>query len=538
MPSIIFFLAWHKEPAIPPQDGDTLAGRWDRLVLPELRAIAGDRQFSTVGIMGSLDVDVEAWASRLENLTVTPLTRDYPETTNAFDAGIKRPIEALEDLTASSAEREALRILCASSYAPFTVLLTAYAILVSRLTGDEDVSIGINLDSRPFVLRLPLTPADRFSSTLSVIHRQLEEVKQTGNKRPNLKSIRERLSTAVLFRFAVFDGDATSSRTFGDAIETTDLVLRILCEEGQHARLSGFYNQRLFASARIQTVLAQVFCLITVAAGSPEESVGRLTLMTAPQRKLLPDPTYDLGWSSFRGAIHDIFAKNAETHPERTCVVETKSRTSVQRNFTYKQIHEASNVLAHHLVRSGIQRGEVVMIYAHRGVDLVVAVMGVLKAGATFSVIDPAYPPDRQNIYLEVAQPRALVIIKKAREEAGELSETVRSFIGTNLYLRAEVPALALEDDGTLLGGMVGGMVKGTDVFSEYLELKANGPGVVVGPDSTPTLSFTSGSEGKPKGVRGRHFSLAYYFDWMSDKFRLSADDKFTMLSGIAHGML
>ncbi|KAL9623707.1 MAG: hypothetical protein Q9160_001937 [Pyrenula sp. 1 TL-2023] len=481
--------------------------------------------------MGSTDVDLEAWASRLENSTVTPLTRDYPEATSVHDAATKRPIEALEDIVASSAEREALGALSISSYAPLTVLLTAYAILVSRLTGDEDISIGVNVDSRPFVLRLPLTPADRFSSMLSLIHSQLEEVKTTGNKRPSLKAIRERLSTAVLFRFAVFDGDATSSRTFGDAIETTDLVLRILCEDGQHARLSGFYNQRLFASARIQTVLAQVFCLVSAAAGNPEESVGRLTLMTAPQQKLLPDPTCDLGWSSFRGAIHDIFARNAETHPERTCVVETKSRTSVERSFTYLQIHEASNVLAHHLVCSGIQRGEVVMIYAHRGVDLVVAVMGVLKAGATFSVIDPAYPPDRQNIYLEVAQPRGLVIIKKASEEAGELSETVRSFISTNLDLRAEVPALALEEDGTLLGGTI----KGNDVLSDCLKLKANAPRVVVGPDSTPTLSFTSGSEGKPKGVRGRHFSLAYYFDWMSERFCLSADDKFTMLSGIAH---
>jgi non-ribosomal peptide synthetase component F len=46
----------------------------------------------------------------------------------------------------------------------------------------------------------------------------------------------------------------------------------------------------------------------------------------------------------------------------------------------------------------GNQLGEVVMSYSYRGVDLVVTVMGILKAGATFSVIDPSYPPDRQNI--------------------------------------------------------------------------------------------------------------------------------------------
>ena len=246
----------------------------------------------------------------------------------------------------------------------------------------------------------------------------------------------------------------------------------------------------------------------------------------------LPDPTSDLHWSAFRGAIQDIFSANAKRHPDRLCVVETASSSSPRREFTYRQIDEASNMLAHHLVRSGVQRGEVVMSYSHRGVDLVVAVMGILKAGATFSVIDPSYPPDRQIIYLDVARPRALVVIDKATKDTGELSDKVRAFVAETLDLRTEVPALRLCDDGTLLGGDGS---DGRDVLAEQVAAKADGPGVLVGPDSTPTLSFTSGSEGRPKGVRGRHFSLAYYFDWMAERFGLSADDKVTMLSGIAH---
>lgn len=245
----------------------------------------------------------------------------------------------------------------------------------------------------------------------------------------------------------------------------------------------------------------------------------------------IPDPTVDLHWSAFRGAIQDIFSANAEAHPDRLCVVETASGSSPRREFTYRQINEASNILAHHLVQSGIQRGEVVMSYSHRGVDLVVTVMGILKAGATFSVIDPSYPPDRQNIYLDVARPRALVVIDKATREAGELTGKVRDFIKENLQLRTEVPGLELKDDGTL----VGGNVNGKDAFADQVSSKTKSPGVVVGPDSCPTLSFTSGSEGRPKGVRGRHYSLAYYFDWMAEQFKLTKNDKFTMLSGIAH---
>ena len=254
--------------------------------------------------------------------------------------------------------------------------------------------------------------------------------------------------------------------------------------------------------------------------------------MALQSNDVRPDPTSDLHWSDYRGAIHEIFAKNAAKHPDRTCVVETASSETARREFNYRQINESSNSLAHYLVDNGVQRGEVVMVYAHRGVDLVVAVMGVLKAGATFSVIDPAYPADRQVVYLDVARPRALVVIDKATRDAGPLDKSVRAWVKENLQLRTEVPALKLQDDGSLLGGSVGGS---KDCLSASVCKKAELPGVVIGPDSTPTLSFTSGSEGKPKGVKGRHFSLAYYFPWMRQRFGLSENDRFSMLSGIAH---
>ena len=251
----------------------------------------------------------------------------------------------------------------------------------------------------------------------------------------------------------------------------------------------------------------------------------------SPAESTIPDPTSDLGWSDYLGAIQDIFTANAKTFPERICIEETPSESAPQRIFSYGQINEASNLLGHHLVNSGVVRGDVVMVYAYRGVDLVVAVMGVLKAGATFSVIDPAYPPERQKIYLEVAQPRALVNIHKATIEAGHLSQLVRDYIDNDLQLKTEVPALRIGDDGRLSGGFRDGQ----DILDWQRGSATMSPGVLVGPDSNPTLSFTSGSEGRPKGVLGRHFSLAYYFPWMARRFGLSDRDRFTMLSGIAH---
>ena len=58
-----------------------------------------------------------------------------------------------------------------------------------------------------------------------------------------------------------------------------------------------------------------------------------------------------------------------------------------KRVFTYRQIDQASNVVAHTLLKNGLQRGEVVMVYAARSVEMVVCVMGILKAGGVFSVV-------------------------------------------------------------------------------------------------------------------------------------------------------
>lgn len=92
----------------------------------------------------------------------------------------------------------------------------------------------------------------------------------------------------------------------------------------------------------------------------------------------LPDPTVDLDWSGHIGAIHEIFAANTQKHPDRVCVVETKSSEGPERSYTYRQIFEASNVLAHYLHDAGVANGDIVMIWAHRSVDLVVSIMGVL----------------------------------------------------------------------------------------------------------------------------------------------------------------
>lgn len=110
----------------------------------------------------SLQDRLERWAQRLNNLTVSPLTRDYPDTQKPDS---KRAIEAFECLKIPTETQLALEKLSGSSSSNFTVLLTAFAVLVARLTGDEDIAVGTSVgeDGRPFVLRVPIDASETFS---------------------------------------------------------------------------------------------------------------------------------------------------------------------------------------------------------------------------------------------------------------------------------------------------------------------------------------------------------------------------------------
>ncbi|CAZ85576.1 unnamed protein product [Tuber melanosporum] len=447
----------------------------------------------------SIDARLARWEERLRSLTTQSLTTDYVR------PDPPRLVEAVHTVAVPEPAKLALLqlgILDGSNpVPPFTVLLTAFSVLAFRLTGDEDISIGTTAENKePFILRTPLTGQTTFIDLLKQVKKL--EIEGAADSVPfsqlvtHIQYKSKAQAPPCLYHLSLYHAPDAPSKQFLSSYElTTDLSIYVelnapatsqslrYVPQMPNITLNAHYNQLIFSRKRISFMVDQLLQIVQFGAKNPEISVGSIPLQTPEQVVILPDPRKDLNWGGFRGAIHDIFSANAKKHPDRECVVETPAfyeEDSKSRIFTYMQIDEASNILAHHFIAKGVKRGDVVMVYAYRGVDLVVAVMGVLKAGATFSVIDPAYPPARQNIYLQVAQPRALV------------------------------PGLAIQNDGTLVG-------------------------VVIGPDSTPTLSFTSGSEGIPKGVRGRHFSLTYYFPWMAEAFGLSENDRFTMLSGIAH---
>ncbi|KAJ2919007.1 hypothetical protein MD484_g1421, partial [Candolleomyces efflorescens] len=502
------------------------------------------------------DDRLERVVARLQNLPALSLPTDYPR-----PKGTSKVVEALH--TAQLSQQTSLSLLKLALYneneeedddddvsinrpSAFHLLLAAFTVLLHRYTGDNDIIIGSSSASvkDPLLLRLSIDPSDPFWAVVRRVQQVEKEAEDDALPFDDLSNAlnkdKEEGPDAPLFRVRFFDETDDKENFVRSTSLSTDLTIFVTRPPtttrdalAPQITLKILYNSLLFTSTRIHYLVDQIAVLLRKTAANPLAQVGSVPLLTPQQKVKLPDPTANLDWCGWKGAITDIFSRNARVHPDKPCVIqsipgETLEQPQTKVVFPYKAIHHASNILAHHLIRSGVQREEVVMVYAHRSVDLVVAVMAVLKAGATFSVIDPAYPPSRQVIYLRVAQPRGLVVLKGA----GAINPSVREFLNTELKIRVEVPALEVFPDGTIVGGT---QSSGEDVLTSHANLGDTDPNVALGPDSVGTLSFTSGSTGIPKGVKGRHFSLTHFFPWMGERFGLDSTSKFTMLSGIAH---
>ncbi|KAI9458834.1 alpha-aminoadipate reductase Lys1p [Lactarius psammicola] len=431
----------------------------------------------------------------------------------------------------------------------FHLLLSAFAVLLHRYTGETDLVIGSSSASAkdPLILRLSVDPNDPFWAIVKNIQQTEREaerdclpyetvVRALGKDKDDVPE-----TSRFIFRVRFFDEtDAQKENFVRPSSLTSDLTIFVTRPPASiHASIAPrislriLYNSFLFTRARISCIVDQLSVLLRRAAPYPLSPIGSISLLTPMQQAHLPDPTADLNWCDWKGAITDVFSRNARRFPRRPCVVQSLPSSVLdepqeRRYYSYGTILRASNILAHHLISGGVKPGDIVMVYAHRSVDLVVAVVATLKAGAAFSVIDPAYPPSRQTIYLRVAKPRGLIVLKGA----GTINPAVKAFISSELHICVEVPALELRADGAIIGGFDS---DGSDVLLPQSSQGDFDPDVILGPDSIATLSFTSGSTGIPKGVKGRHYSLTHFFPWMGHKFNIGETSKFTMLSGIAH---
>jgi amino acid adenylation domain-containing protein len=412
-----------------------------------------------------------------------------------------------------AAASEALRALArASGATPFIVLLTAFAVALARRSGRRDLLLGAPFARRErrerraavgcflvtLALRVRLDEAETFAAALRVCraaaldayaHRDLPLDRLASARDFGLDVLLNLLPPAPAPRRAAGLDLALLPRP----IETpkVDLTLYARGAQAGALELGLVHDARRFDAELLDGLLASTVALLAAAARDPSVALWR---SPGPPLPALAVPRLD-GGATVLAAI----AEAASRHAHLPAVIEGES------TFTHAELDAASASVARRLVALGVAPGQRVALVAARRGALVAAILGVLRAGASFVLLDPAHPAARLAACLRLAAPARVLAIGDARAPG----------IATDLLVPLDLPGL---------------LALGADLPAL--------PSSNIVADDEAYVAFTSGSTGEPKGIRGAHGPLAHFARWAIETFAIGPDDRVSMLSGLAHDPL
>jgi amino acid adenylation domain-containing protein len=237
------------------------------------------------------------------------------------------------------------------------------------------------------------------------------------------------------------------------------------------------YNTDRFDESTISRLHSHFRALIESAIANPDQSISRLALLTEPERQQLL-----IDWNQTQAdypagkCIHELFELQAQRTPQ-AIAVETASEQIV-----YSELNRKANQLAHHLRRSGVGRESLIGVCLGRGINLIAALLAILKTGAAYVTLDPAYPPQRLAFMLQDSGAKTVL--------------TEERFVARLPNTEAKVICLDLEQENLA---------------------RENGQDLAIpaSADSAAYVIYTSGSTGQPKGILGLHRGAVNRFAWM-----------------------
>jgi amino acid adenylation domain-containing protein len=219
----------------------------------------------------------------------------------------------------------------------------------------------------------------------------------------------------------------------------------------------------------------------------PDLPVSKIPLLAGEERSLIID-----GWNATRAqypetmCLHELVEAQAKNAPDSTAVMMGKDQIS------YRVLNEKANQFANYLRRRGVGPETLVGIFLERSINMVIALLGVLKAGGAYIPLDPAYPADRIAFILEDAGAKVLV---------------------TQQDLVSVLPS----------GSAV--VVTIDAVQGRIAKESKESPTTKLAPQSLAYVLYTSGSTGKPKGVQITHANLVNFLFSMRAEPGLTSND-------------
>ena len=415
------------------------------------------------------------------------------------------------DLTAK------LRFFAGSKNITLNALVTAaWALLLSRYSGQDDVVFGVTMSVRPAVLdgiesmvglfinTLPLRvltpPHARIERWLQELQMRLLDVQDYAySPLPQVQRWTEIPPGIPLFEsMVVFDNypaDLTRReiRTqFGitdiSSIEWSSFPLGLVATPGPQLLLKFGFDPRHFNSATIETMQRSMTALLEELIRHPNGRLSDVCILTSGERRLILET-----WNQTRRdypldtTIHELFEARASLSPDAPAIL------CEGQQLAFKELNARANQLAHHLRSLGAGPDTIVAICIERCLEMIIGLLGILKSGAGYAPLDPSYPADRLHLLMEDSSVSILV---------------TKNYLVSKLS-HPGLQTVCLDSDWDQVGCQ--------SVENPLHRTVA---------DNVAYCIYTSGSTGKPKGVLIPHRGICNTLQWIIETLSLGSNDR------------
>jgi amino acid adenylation domain-containing protein len=447
------------------------------------------------------------WAKRLEGVAPLELLADRPRTAPRTSRGLLTPVRVPGPTAARV--RELAQELEAT---PFMLLLAAFVAVLSRWTGQRDVVVGVPVAGRTlpevealvgfFVNTLPLRVDLSGVPSFADLVGRVREVCLGGYAHADVPF--EKLVEAVnadrsggrgpliQVMLALRDvpmpdwggiGDLTVT-PFELPVSDAQFDLSLQLSEAADGGWSGTASSSadLFDPATPAALVTAWEVLLAGAVADPDRPVSTLAIQDAGRRAYLVERLSGAGRDPVgRGLLHELFERQVDATPDAVAVVFAGTEV------TYADLDRRANALAWHLRALGVGPDDLVGVCLPRSVELVVALLAVLKAGAAYVPLDPSYP--RERLVFMVSDAAAGTVLTR--------SDALDAVAGTSARV------LCLDT---------------VDLSGE----SENRPPTTVTDANLAYVIYTSGSTGAPKGAMNSHGGVTNRILWMQRHFGLT----------------
>ena len=440
-----------------------------------------------------LEEQLAYWESKLGGAARLELPTDHPRPLVHRYKGARYDFSITGELTHNLQD-----IARSGGATMFMLLLAGFQLLLSRYTGQKDISVGTPSANRN---RMELESLIGFFVNSLVMRTEiegdpsfrafLEQVRQTcvdayGRQDVPFEKIVDAvnpvrdLATQPLFQVMFVHETAAQNKLnmpgvdwkhASTEMETSNFDLLFLANESDNEIACSFqYNSDLFDPQTIERMGIHLRLLFAGIAAEPDRALSQVTMYSDEERQLVLDVWNDTDAEiPTERCVHELIAEHAVTDPDHPAIVfegNTLSR---------REVDIRANRLANHLRSRGVQPENIVGICLERSLELGVALQGVLKSGAAFIVLDPDYPPERLQLMMEDSQ-MSLVITQNNLRDIVSLGDE---------YI------VSINDD------------------REAIEAQPDTcPDSGVRPENIVYMIYTSGTTGTPKGVMVEHRNL------------------------------